>query len=321
MSTVHSLPPTLPAEILIMILGAADNVFLYTVCRQVSRFFRAEVDKLVRTRKIQETIIIWPTSHNPNGHGCQFEQLSEDGNRAFFRSRRIHNPSHRLRQISPSCANAIDEASLPSDGISNFFDRVCKFEKALEIDWPWQTGPITRIGLDVNNICTSDVPLPDLLTYPSGLVSVKWKKLFVSIFREKSMITAKSTECSIMVPSACRIPAFGDNGIPVMTSLDVDYIQLGHISKPSGPAGYESRLDIYHKHHPYPPHTGTESAVMLRFGDAATAENLKNVEIYAASLRLLQSFEEHDMHEVTDLLGQRWWIARRGKAQETNIRQ
>ena len=40
---------TVPLEMLTLILGAIDdNTFLYTVCRQVTRVFRNEVDFIFR---------------------------------------------------------------------------------------------------------------------------------------------------------------------------------------------------------------------------------------------------------------------------------
>lgn len=91
----------LPAELIAMILyDVHDFAFPYSVCRQLSRFCRDEIDRNILPSLLPKTSIIWSFSGKANlpYHSFQYERLitrlSADKQRAYFLPKATMNPLH-----------------------------------------------------------------------------------------------------------------------------------------------------------------------------------------------------------------------------------
>ena len=97
---MHPLSPSLIAKILNIVLEEADNTFLYTVCRQILRFFCTEIDRIFLASKVPELLITWPMNSDADPNDgffqleCTFDRLSDDSDTAYCCSNRVFNPAY-----------------------------------------------------------------------------------------------------------------------------------------------------------------------------------------------------------------------------------
>ena len=109
---------------------------------------------------------------------------------------------------------------------------------------PWKTGPVTRIGLGIHNICVSDASLPDLtIDSSTDEISLNWGKLLTSVYRGQYHLTLEQSGSPILPPSMMPLPEGWERDRALLSRQYENHMRYDHGRHIDGPDSYHSRLD------------------------------------------------------------------------------
>ncbi|KAH7082679.1 hypothetical protein BKA63DRAFT_560894 [Paraphoma chrysanthemicola] len=171
-----------------------DAAYLWTICRQVNRAFRNEVNLIFQNTWLKDTTIWWFRGYGPDGINfdmkpfrCNFSHV--EGETAYFR---FHTFNLRGWRMSPLGTNFDVLEELVHD----------HQEQRGSNDFDIENKVITRIGANLNKSYVTDLTLPQLeIQRNTNEISLNWKALFNGAFQEERLISTLQAKVGSDFPS------------------------------------------------------------------------------------------------------------------------
>ncbi|KNG51710.1 hypothetical protein TW65_011047 [Stemphylium lycopersici] len=270
--------PYLPSEIWGEILSHVDDFRLWTICRQVSRWWRHEAELCFSMKRIQDLKIRWKTgiilcAERRRGNTpsiilqlCSFHRLSKDGARAYFST--SFGVLHTSGEVKALSAEFLPQAKIriqehfkaASKGLINHFR-----EYVVDASTRRPVSHTIALGPYLN-----DSPVPGIeISSSFDEVSFFWKELLDLFYVEESYVLSEHHRwCG---PTHAPRKPFHERALNAINSLTTS--KEGWRSLEIWPSDFESRFDrIYEEAYfarlplsakrtesfRYPPETGRE---------------------------------------------------------------